>query len=212
MAVTHSTARPEVDVWFDPVCPYTWVTTRWLRSAARDDSAVLRWHLMSLAVLNEGQEMDDEQAAEMADSRAAGRLLAAVVQHQGAELLGPAYTALGERYHRGGRPLDRATAEEALRECGADPVLAEAMEDPAYDPPVRRSHEEGQRALGDVGGSPIVAVDGTAFFGPVLMSIPPEPEAAELFGAFVTLAHSPSFFQVQRPRSGAPDPHDPARG
>jgi len=207
MTDAASAAQPAVtvDVWFDAVCPYTWVTTRWLGEAAARRPVELRWHLMSLAVLNAGKDMGEEEAAEMADSRAAGRLLAAVEQEQSGELLAGAYAALGERYHRRAQPMSRETAEAALAECGADPTLAAAMDDSSYDTFVERSHEQGQRALGGTGGSPIVSVDGTAFFGPVLMSIPGPDEAVALFDAVATLGHSGAFFQIERPRSGAPD-------
>ncbi|WP_200173152.1 mycothiol-dependent nitroreductase Rv2466c family protein [Tomitella cavernea] len=194
-----------VDVWFDPVCPYTWVTTRWLATAAQRRRVELRWHLMSLAVLNAGKNMGEEETAEMADSRAAGRLLAAVAQEQDGDLLSTVYTAMGERYHRRAQQMDHDLASAALAECGADPTLADAMEDSSYDDYVERSHAAGQRALGDTGGSPIVSIDGTAFFGPVLMSIPGSDEAASLFDAVTALGHAGAFSQIKRPRSGAPD-------
>ncbi len=207
MTDAESTAQRTVvvDVWFDAVCPYTWVTSRWLTAAAAQRRVELRWHLMSLAVLNAGKDMGAEEAAEMADSLAAGRLLAAVAQEQGGDLLGAVYTAMGERYHRRAQRMDHDLASAALAECGADPTLADAMEDSSYDDHVERSHAAGQRALGDTGGSPIVSVDGTAFFGPVLMSIPGSDEAASLFDAVTALGRADSFFQIQRPRSGAPD-------
>lgn len=194
-----------VELWFDPVCVYTWVTSRWLLEVAEQGRAGITWHLMSLDRLNAGTDMGEDGNKEMADSRAAGRLLAAVAREHGEAALGAAYTALGTRYHRGGEPMNRETAAAALTECGADPTLASAIDDAAYDEHVARSHDAGQAALGGTGGSPIVSVDGNAFFGPVLMSIPTGGAATELFDAVAALGRTAAFSQIQRPASGPPE-------
>lgn len=193
-----------IELWFDPVCPYTWVTSRWLLGVADRGRGEITWHLMSLDRLNAGTDMGEDGNKEMADSRAAGRLLAAVARERGENALGAAYTALGTRYHRDGEPMNRETAAAALAECGANPALASAIDDSAYDEDVARSHDAGQRALGGTGGSPVVSVDGNAFFGPVLMSIPTGDDALELFDAVAALGRTAAFSQIQRPRSGPP--------
>lgn len=194
-----------VDVWFDAACPFAWATSRWLLEAAETRPVQLRWHLMSLAVLNEGKTLKPEQAQRMTDSRASGRLLAAVTQTHGPHMLPAAYTSLGTRLHSQAQRMTPDVATVALSDCGADIALATALDDPRYDDDVQRSHHEGQNALGETGGSPIVSIDGTAFFGPVLTAIPHGRGGLDLFDAITVLGRSAAFSQIQRPRSGPPD-------
>lgn len=203
---TTPDAPTRVDVWFDPVCPFTWVTTRWLRDATARRGLETDWHLMSLAALNEGAEQTAEERAEMADSRVAGRLLAAVADRHGPAALEPAYAELGSLLHRAARPMDRDTAAAALAAAQADPDLVGAVDDDAWDPAVRASHQQGQELLGGDGGTPIIAIDRQAFFGPVLMEIPGPAQADALFDAVTVLARTGSFRQIQRPFDGLPDP------
>lgn len=207
MAAESQATRPStsIDVWFDPVCPFTWVTSRWLLAVAGERPVEIRWNLMSLAVLNEGNDLGPDEKQEMADSVVAGRLLSAVAREHGSDTLGRAYTSLGERVHRRSASLNHDVAVAALEECGVDTALAAALDDPRYDADVRRSHDEGQKALGDAGGSPIISIDGATFFGPVLMSIPRGDEALELFDAVTTIAGTDSFSQFQRPHGGRPE-------
>lgn len=195
-----------LDIWFDPVCPFTWVTTRWLRDVAARRGLETHWHLMSLAVLNEDDEQTAEERAEMADSRTAGRLLAAVAERHGPAALEPAYAELGSLLHRAAREMDRGTAAAALAAAEADADLVDATGDDTWDRAVRTSHEQGQELLGGDGGSPIIAIDRQAFFGPVLMEIPDAAAADTLFDAVAVLARTGVFRQIQRPFDGTPDP------
>lgn len=192
------------DVWFDPSCPWTWTTTRWLAeevAPARDLD--LRWHVMSLAVLNEGNDVPAAYAERLETAKRGVRLMAAVP----AERLGDVYAAVGTRVHRQGRALDAEVAREALTEVGLDPALADALDDPSYDDAVRASHEQGQAAVGDAVGSPVLQLEGSrAFFGPVLTPLPRGEEALELWDALAVLARSASFSELKRARSGGPDP------
>ncbi|MDY6810091.1 MAG: DsbA family protein [Actinomycetota bacterium] len=195
----------DIEIYGDPVCPFTWVTSRWLASAAERGDARVTWRLMSLAVLNEGQDAEGAQAARLHTSRRIGRLVAAAT---GTDDFGELYTALGRRLHAEGNEMTDELAREALTECGLDPELVSAMDDESWDDAVRAAHQRGQDALGDTGGSPITVVNGRAFFGPVLTEIPAPEEAARIFDGFTALAASPAFAQVERPRSGPPKMHE----
>jgi hypothetical protein len=203
-----------VDLWFDPSCPWTWSTSRWLvEEVAPHRPVAVRWHLMSLAVLNEGRDVPPQYAERTAAGRRLLRLLAAAVARHGDEALGPLYTAVGSRLHREGRDPDAALATEALAEAGLDPDLVDALDEAldgtadgeALDVAVRASHEQSQAVVGDASGSPVLALDGKGFFGPVVTPIPRGPEALELFDALAVLARTPSFSEVKRGRSGPPD-------
>ena len=195
-----------VDVWFDPACPWTWATSRWLTDhVAPHRPLELRWHVMSLAVLHEGAELPPERAARVEAGRRALRLLAAVGQRHGSEALGRLYTAVGTRVHRDGRLPDAELAAEALAEVGLDTALVTALDDVSLDAVVRSSHDEGQAVVGEAAGSPVLSLDGRGFFGPVLTPVPKGQEALDLFEGLRLLAGTRSFAEVKRARSGPPD-------
>ncbi len=192
---------PAVTIWLDPVCPFSWHTARWLRDVAGELGLAIDWRLMSLAVLNEGRELPPPQQARMHDSRRIGRLMAAIRERHGADAMAAAYFAFGERYLENSHPLDDGLVAEVLDAAGCHDIDAAVMSDTAQDDLVRLSHEAGQNALGESGGSPIMQIDGRTFFGPVL-SGPPAPETRRaLFDAVATLAAVPQFSQLQRPRT-----------
>lgn len=191
-----------VTIWLDPVCPFSWHTARWLRDLAGELGLAVDWRLMSLAVLNEGRELPPPQQARMQDSRRIGRLMTAIRERHGAAAMAAAYFAFGERYLERSAALDESLVAEVLSAVGCHDVDADVMSDTAQDDVVRLSHEAGQTALGEAGGSPILQIDGRTFFGPVL-SGPPAPEMRKaLFDAVATLAAVPQFSQLQRPRTG----------
>ncbi|MCX6471851.1 DsbA family protein [Williamsia herbipolensis] len=194
-----------IDCYVDPACPFAWATSRWLTDIADqrvDVTVTLRQ--MSLVTLNAeaiaGGEMDPSMAHHMDTSRAGGRLLASVDPSHFAEL----YAALGRRVHLEHVDITADVARDALTECGLDPGQAAAIDDPTLDERVEAAHAHAVRIYGESSGTPIVAVDGRALFGPVITEIPTGDEAFELFDAVVVLAHSSSFAQMQRPRSGPP--------
>jgi 2-hydroxychromene-2-carboxylate isomerase len=194
-----------VDVWFDPGCPFSWMTSRWLVEVAAQRPLDLSWHVMSLAVLNEGRELPPVFAERMLTARRGVRLAIAAAQRHGDQVLGPLYTALGERIHLQGRGLDDDVAREALGAAGLDADLVEALDDPAYDEAVAASHAKGQEAVGEAVGTPVVAIDGRAFFGPVVTPIPHGQEGLDLFDGLRLLARTSAFAELKRARSGPPD-------
>ncbi|MEV3965056.1 disulfide bond formation protein DsbA [Nocardia sp. NPDC050193] len=195
----------EIALYVDPVCPFAWVTARWLLTSAGDRHTVTLEQL-SLAVLNEGLSPDDaRQRAMLTRSQRIGRVFAAAVQLAGPGAFAPLYLSTGTRLHPRDPDLDDETAiADALTEAGLDRALTGALDDPAYDADVAAAHHASQRALGGPGGSPIITVDGRGFAGPVLTAPPAPNRATQLLDALVTVATAPEFAALQRPYDGPP--------
>ena len=189
-------------LWLDPVCPFSWNTARWLDAVAEKTGSAIDWQLMSLAVLNEGRELPPAQQARMRDSLKVGRLMAAIAREQGTAGWTAAYFAFGERYFDRSEPLNDSLVAHVLTTAGVG-ATAVAMSNTSLDEFVREQHQAGQDALGETGGSPILRIDGHTFFGPVLTALPDAEAAAALVHAVGTLAATPQFTQLQRPRTAA---------
>jgi hypothetical protein len=166
-----------------------------------------RWHVMSLAVLNEGKEDMPERYQElMAQAWGPVRVAIAAEQKFGPDVLLPLYTALGTRFHHEKAPRDRATIEAALAEAGLPADLADAMDDSAgYDEALRASHADGMDRVGYEVGTPVISVDGTAFFGPVVSPIPRGDAAARLWDGVLLVAGTDGFFELKRSRTRDPE-------
>ena len=197
----------EIDLYVDPVCPFTWVTTRWLLDNSDEHTVVLRQ--MSLAVLN-GEDADAGDDPMLVRSRRFGRVFAAVTRRGGNAAFASLYLALGPLLHpRTQDTDDDAAVGAALEASGVDAGVIDALDDSRYDSDIGRAHDASQAALGGSGGSPIISIDGHSFNGPVLTTPPPPGEAAALLRAIITAATTPGFAALQRPYSGPPDftPH-----
>lgn len=194
-----------IDCYVDPACPFAWATSRWLTDvAARHDDVTLTLLQMSLAMLNADAitsgDMDPGMAHHMEVSRGGGRLLAAAPEDAFADL----YAALGRRIHLDHADVDTDVARAALEECGLDPSLADAVDDPTHDMAVADAHAAAVAAYGEPSGTPLVSIDGRTFFGPVITEIPTGDAADDLLDALAAVARTPAFAQLQRPRSGPP--------
>jgi 2-hydroxychromene-2-carboxylate isomerase len=194
-----------VDFWFDPLCPWAWIASRWLLEVEKVRPVAPRWHVMSLAVLNEGKEGLPERYQElMAQAWGPVRVCIAAEQKFGPDVLLPLYTALGTRFHEQQEPKDRATIEAALDEAGLPTDLADAMDDPGYDEALRASHHEGMDRVGYEVGTPVISVDGISFFGPVVSPIPRGDDAGELWDGVLLVAGTDGFFELKRSRTRDP--------
>jgi 2-hydroxychromene-2-carboxylate isomerase len=193
------------DFWFDPRCPFAWITSRWILEVEKVREIKVRWHVMSLAYLNEKKDISNDYREMLKTAWGPVRVLIAAQQKYDNEALLPLYTAMGTKIHIENQDISREMIESALREAGLDAVLADAMEDDSLDEAVAKSHHEGMDAVGDDVGTPTVHFNETAFFGPVLTKAPRGEEAGKLWDACVTLAAYPEFFELKRTRDAELD-------
>ena len=198
--------RPIVRFWFDPLCPFAWATSRWILEVAEHKDIELSFHVMSLSVLNEDRDdLSDDYRATMDRGWGPVRVAVAAEERYGNDVLLPFYNALGRRKHEQGRDLDREVIVEALEEVGLPTGLADVADSDEFDEQLRKSHAEGMDPVGVDVGTPVLHVNGVAFFGPVITRVPRGDEAVRMFDATVALAGFPHFFELKRSRTERPE-------
>ncbi|MCW2916956.1 MAG: DSBA-like thioredoxin domain protein [Actinomycetia bacterium] len=196
--------RTPVDFWFDPLCPWAWIASRWIQEVEKVRSIEPRWHVMSLAVLNEGKDLPEEYRQFMTEAWGPVRVCIAAEEKYGSEALGRLYTELGIRFHHEKAPKTRETLEAALTAAGLDPSLSAVAESEEYDEKLKASHHNGMDRVGYDVGTPVIAVEGVAFFGPVVSPIPRGEDAGKLWDGVRLVAGTDGFFELKRSRTRSP--------
>lgn len=206
-------AAPTVEMFFDPMCPWAWMTSRWLMEVEKVRDVRVTWRVMSLAVLNEGRDLPDDYRAFLEQAWAPVRLVIAAQQAHGDDVVKPLYDAIGTRFHPGGAdPRDaesvRRVLVESLAECGLETELVDAATNvPGDDVDValRAAHKRATDLVGTDVGTPVVAFGGTAFFGPVVTPAPKGEDAGRLWDGCLLVAGTPGFYELKRSRDVGPD-------
>lgn len=198
------TIKTKAEFWFDPVCPWAFITSRWILEVAQVRDIEVTWNIFSLAHLNKDRELSEKYQATMSNSWSCSRVVMAVVNKYGDEKMLAIYTSIGTRIHLGEEPVSERLFRAALSEIGLDPEFALEMHNETWDAKIVDSHERGIKSVGDDIGTPIIAIDGVGFFGPVISPAPKGEEAGKLWDGIALAASYPGFFEVKRSRTVGP--------
>lgn len=196
--------KTEAEFWFDPVCPWAWMTSRWILEVEKVRDISVKWNLFSLAHLNRDKELPEDYKSRLIRSWQSTRVIAAAQKAKGAEITLPLYTAISSRIHLKKMDVGLPLFEVALAEVGLDTSLAQAMNDESFNAAIIESHERGISLVGNDVGTPIISVGGAAFFGPVISPAPKGEEAGKLWDGVVGVASYPGFFEIKRSRTVGP--------
>lgn len=192
----------KVDFWFDCICPWAWMTSRWMLEVEKVRDVQVVFHPMSLSVLNEGRDLDEDYAQVMRNAWLPARVVTAVRVEHGQDAVGPLYTAIGTRLHPGGETDVPKAVAEALAEVGLPAALLEVGD--RYDEQLRASHADGINRVGEDVGTPVIAVGEVGFFGPVVTPAPKGEAAGKLWDGVLLVAGTPGFFELKRTRTQGP--------
>ncbi len=193
------------DFWFDPLCPWAWISSRWMQEVEKVRNVSTHFHLMSLAYLNvDKTDISDDYREFLKGAWGPARVCVAAAHDHGDDVLDRLYTEMGTRFHNEGREPTRETVEEALTAAGLPTTLADAMTSTEYDEALKKSHHAGMDQVGMDVGTPVISVEGNAFFGPVLTPIPRGEVAGRLWDGVLLVAGTPGFYELKRSRTEGP--------
>ncbi len=190
-----------VDLWVDPACPWAWITSRWLLEAASVRDLEVRFHVMSLSVLNHGRHLPVEYREFLDKGWGPVRVLIAARERHGNQVIEPLYSAMGTRRHVQGEDDFTLIIREALAEVGLEPNLADAATSTDFDETLRISHHQGVDAVGEDVGTPVIHIGEVAFFGPVITPAPKGEAAGRLYDGVLAVASTPGFYEIKRTRT-----------
>ena len=193
-----------VDFWFDPLCPWAWMTSRWIGEVEQVREITVSWHVMSLSVLNEGRDLPQDYREMMTAGWGPVRVVTAARELHGDAVVKPLYDAIGTRIHPGGEQDLRAATIGGLADAGLPASLIDFADSDEYDTQLRASHQAGIDQVGEDVGTPVVSVNGVGFFGPVVTPAPKGEDAGKLWDGCVLVAATPGFFELKRTRTQDP--------
>ena len=194
----------QVDLWVDPACPWAWVTSRWLLEAQKVRDIDVKFHVMSLAVLNDGREMPEKYVDLMQKAWRPVRVLIAAEQRHGNEVVEKLYSAMGSQYHiKSEKDID-VLISESLKEAGLEAGLADAQHSTDFDEALKKSHHQGMDPVGMDVGTPVIHFGDVAIFGPVVTPAPKGEAAGKLFDGVSLVAGTPGFYELKRTRTVGP--------
>lgn len=198
-----SDQTPKVEFWFDAICPWCWMTSRWAAEVAEVRGFEVAWHPISLKVINEGNEHNSHAHLHESGHRF-GRVIEAARREAGEDVVGKLYTEIGTRRHPGGREDFDTIIAESLEAVGLDGGLASAADSEDYDAQLRQNTNHALEIAGPNVGVPIIAIDGVAFFGPVVTPAPTGEQALKLWDGIYAAASVPGFYELKRGRTAGP--------
>ena len=196
--------QTKAEFWFDPVCPWAFITSRWMLEVAKVRDIEVTWNIFSLPHLNKDREMPEKYKAIFANSWSCTRVIKSVEKDFGKEKTLPLYTAISTRIHVLKEAVSKDLLSDSLKEVGLDSKYLAEMENSDWDKQIIESHERGVKLVGDDVGTPIIAINGIGFFGPVISPAPKGEEAGKLWDGVVLSASYPGFFEIKRSRTVGP--------
>ncbi len=194
----------QVDLWVCPLCPWAWITSRWILEAEKVRDLDVKFHVMSLSVLNEDKDVPEQYKESILKGWGPARVLIAAEQRYGNDIVKPLYSALGTEYHIAGNKDWGSVIPKALASLDLDPTLADAASSTDYDLALRESHHAGMDAVGFEVGTPVIHVGDVAFFGPVVTPAPKGEAAGRLYDGVLAVAGTPGFYELKRTRTEGP--------